>query len=187
MAAREAFIDGQGALDAAKLVFVDESGVITGMNRLYGWAPSGATPMITRSTRGKRLNIVGAIAHDGPRRMMTYEGSMNEARFLAYISAHLGPSLKKGDVVVLDGFSVHKMKSVAVAIATYGASVLILPPYSPELNPIEHTWSTLKARLRSIGAGTWSELVRLTDEVWNGLPANFFPDWVRHCGYAPST
>jgi transposase len=157
------------------------------MNRLYGWAPCGVTPMITRSTRGKRLNIVGAIAHDGPRGVMTYEGSMNEARFLLYIQAHLGPALNKGDTVVLDGMSVHKMKSVADAIASYGASVLILPPYSPELNPIEHTWSTLKARLRAVGAGSWKELVRLTQQIWDELPATFFPAWVEHCGYLPST
>lgn len=157
------------------------------MNRLYGWSLAGTQAVIQAKGRGKRLNVVAAIALEGSRAMMQYEGAMNEEQFLTFIEDHLGPSLHVGDVVVLDGLNIHKMASVREAIESFGGSVLILPAYSPELNPIEHAWSTFKARLRAIGTTTWAELVSLAKEIWNNLEDHFFVNWIHHCGYVPST
>lgn len=187
MAARESFRGAQPDLDTAKLVFVDEAGVHIGMNRLYGWSPAGTQAVIQAKSRGKRLNVVAAIALDGSRAMMQYEGAMNAERFLMFIADYLGPSLYLGDVVILDGLNIHKMDTVREAIESFGGSVLILPAYSPELNPIEHAWSTFKARLRAIGTTTWAELVSLAREIWDNLEDSFFVNWIRHCGYTPST
>jgi transposase len=187
VANREHFRAEQWTLDTPKLVFIDESGVHIGMNRQYGWSPAGTQAVIEAKTRGKRLNVVAAIAVDGSRAMMQYEGAMNEERFLEFISEHLASSLNTGDIVVMDGLTIHKMASVREAIESLGCSVLILPAYSPEFNPIEHTWSTFKARLRAIGASIWADLLALARDVWDNLDDSFFPRWVRHCGYAPST
>jgi len=149
-----------------------------GMNRLYGWSPQGEQAVITAEIRGKRLSIVGAMALDGPRGMMSFTGSLNTERMLEYVDGYLGPNIIEGDIVVLDGMSVHKSVKVREAIEAWGGSVLILPPYSPELNPIEHLWSTLKARVRALGTSTWDELVVLVDEVWKGLEHDYYPNWI---------
>lgn len=183
---RTAFISEQPNLNTAKLVFVDETAVWCSMNRLYGWSPCGRQAVIKRNKHGKRLSIIGGIAEDGERGHMTYSGTLNGDRMVEFVMNHLGPNLQEGDIVVLDGLGVHKMAKVRQAIASFGASVLILPPYSPELNPIEHTWSTLKARIRAVGVATWDELIVLTKKVWAELPP-FCAGWVRHCGYVAST
>ena len=156
------------------------------MNTRYGWAAKGQTPVIKHSAHGKRLSIVGAIATDGLRAHMTYSGTMNGDRMVEFINEHLGPSLRKGDIVVLDGLRVHTMTKVREAIESFGAESLILPPYSPELNPIEHAWSTLKARLHRVSTTTWDTLCTEVDRIWAEL-GPFCTGWVRHCGYVAST
>ena len=175
-------------MDAARLIFIDEAGFIVGMNRLYGWAPIGEQAVIRAQTRGRRLSVVGAMALDGPRAMMSYAGTLDTVRMLEFVADHLGPTIKAGDIVVMDGLSVHKTAEVRAAIESHGASVLILPPYSPDLNPIEHLWSTLKARIRALGTAKWQELIDLVATTWHGLELEFYGNWVRNCGYsAPST
>ena len=174
-------------MDVRRLIFVDEAGFIVGMNRLYGWSRRGEQAVISAHTRGKRLSVVGAMSIDGPRGMMSFTGSLNTERMLEYVDGYLGPNINEGDIVVLDGMSVHKSVRVRESIEARGGSVLILPPYSPELNPIEHLWSTLKARIRALGTTTWNELVTLVDEVWQGLEHDFYPNWVKNCGYRTST
>lgn len=144
----------------------------------------GEPATIIRKTKGKRLSFVGAMALDGPRGMMTYEGTMNTACMLEYVEHHLVPNLNKGDQVVMDGLNIHKNVRVKELIESCGAKVIILPPYSPEFNPIEHLWSTLKARMRAVGCEKWSDLANQVKEIWAGIPLEFFPKWVQNCGYA---
>ncbi len=157
------------------------------MNRLYGWSPVGEQAIITRSTNGKRLSFVGAMAMDGTRALMTYEGTMKTPVMLEFTEKHLVPSLNVGDFVVMDGLNIHKNQEVRALIEKAGAKVVILPAYSPELNPIEHLWSTLKARIRAIGCSDWQELERLVRSTWDELPPTFFPNWVGNCGYQTAT
>lgn len=157
------------------------------MNRLYGWSAAGEQAVITMKTRGKRLSIVGAMALDGPRGKMLYEGTLNGDGMVRFVMDYMGPNLKPGDIVVMDGLSVHKTRKVSEALACFGATALFLPPYSPELNPIEHLWSTLKARLRAVGASTWDALHEVVEKIWGELDDSFYANWVRHCGYGAST
>ena len=173
-------------METARLVFVDETAARCSMNRLYGWARSGATPLIKRNAHGRGRSVVGAIAADGLRAQMTYAGTMNGDRMVEFINDHLGPSLQPGDIVVMDGLRVHRMRKVRHAIERFGTTTLILPPYSPELNPIEHAWSTLKARLRAIATQNWEKLQTLVVQIWNQL-GPYCAGWVNHCGYAKST
>jgi transposase len=172
-------------LDVPKLVFVDETAVYVSMNRKYGWSRRGEPAIIIDSPHGKRISIVAGIAHDGLRGRMTFEGTLNGPGMLEYIEHHLGPSLHPKDIVVLDNLSVHRMKVVRSAIEAFGATVLYLPPYSPELNPIEHTWSTLKAWLRAAWTGSLEELHSKIIELWPKLDG-FCEGWVRNCGYITS-
>jgi transposase len=124
------------------------------------------TPLYSRSKIGKRafgkaprnqgtnLTVVGAIAANGFRAMMAYEGGTTKLAFLQFVREALVPSLHIGDVVVMDNLIAHYADGVREAIEAVGATVLYLPPYSPELNPIEHTWSKLKAFLRRAEART---------------------------------
>ncbi len=157
------------------------------MNRIYGWSQAGERPMIIRRVRGKRLNMVGAIATDGVRCALQYEGSMNAELFLRFVLEILCPTLRKGETVVLDGVNFHKKLEVREAINAVGANLMILPPYSPEWNPIESAWSTWKARLRRLGAATWESLKETAQQVWENLDLHFFPAWIKNCGYTPST
>jgi transposase len=114
------------------------------------------TPLYARAKVGKRaigkaprnqgtnLTVVGAVALDGVRALMAYEGGTTKEAYLRFVREVLAPSLRPGDVVVQDNLSSHYADGVKEAIEAAGASVLYLPPYSPELNPIEHTWSKLK-------------------------------------------
>jgi transposase len=172
-------------LDVPKLVFVDETAAYVSMNRKYGWSKRGQSAIIIDNAHGKRVSIVAGIAQDGLRGHMTFEGTLNGPRMLKYIKHHLGPSLRPKDTVVLDNLSVHRMKSVRAAIESFGATVLYLPPYSPELNPIEHTWSTLKAWLRAAWTGSLQELRQKIVELWPQLN-QFCAGWVRNCGYIAS-
>jgi transposase len=168
------------------LVFLDESGVICCVNWLYGWAPIGEQAIITQCSHGKRLSFVGAMAMDGPRALMVYEGTMNTACMLTFTKTHLVPSLNQGDTVVMDRLSIHKNTEVGKLIESAGEKVLILPAYSPELNPIEHLWSTLKARMRAIGCSNSTELAAQVHRIWKELPLRFYANWFKKCGYPPA-
>lgn len=171
-------------MPTSKLIFIDETGFIVGMNRLYGWSRRGEQAIISRKTRGKRLSVVGAMSLDGSRGMMTLEGTLNTEKMLTFVEEHLGPNIQEGDIVVMDGCSVHKSTKVREAIEKHGGKVLILPPYSPDYNPIEHLWSTMKARVRAVGCESWGALKELVDTTWSGIEAEFFGNWIKNCGYS---
>ncbi len=132
-----------------QLVFIDESGVNIDMTRLYGRSVGNtrikdSTPINTP----RRTGIVGAMRFDGTIRYRSFEGSITGKRFLIFLKQTLLPVLRKGDIVIMDNLSIHKVKGVQGLILSAGALPLYLPPYSPDLNPIEMLWSKLKAFLR---------------------------------------
>ncbi|MCE5309702.1 MAG: IS630 family transposase, partial [Acidobacteriales bacterium] len=138
------------ATPAERLIFLDESGVTTSMTRLYARRPDGrriheATP----GGRWKIMTIVGGMRQSGITAAMTIEEATDGDIFLAYVKQVLGPTLATGDVVVMDNLGAHKVRGVEELIQACGAEVLYLPPYSPDLNPIEKAWAKIKQRLRS--------------------------------------
>lgn len=149
----------QAKLDPRKLVFIDETAATTNMTRRYG-----------RGTRGERLvckvphghwktsTFVAALRHNRVTAPFLLDGAMNGTSFLAYVEQILAPTLRRGDIVIMDNVSVHKVVGVREAIEARGAVLFYLPPYSPDLNPIEQFFSKLKAVLRKAAARSVNSL-----------------------------
>lgn len=173
----------QPKLDPTKLVFLDEAGVDTAMSRTYGWAPPGQTPVIERPAHGRRISLIGAIALDGTRALREVEGYVNGDVFVSFLREDLGPHLNPGDIVVMDGPSIHKVAGVAEALRERGATPLYLPAYSPELNPIEMTWAWIKRLLRTAGTRRMPQLRERVAEYWSRVSAHLCGGWLRHSGY----
>jgi transposase len=149
------------------LVFVDESGTHIALTRLYGWAPHDqrATGSVPRN-RGKNTTLVAALTPNGLQVPWMVEGAMESATFTWYITEHLGPTLRPGQVVVLDNLSVHKAARLREALAARGCALLFLPPYSPDCTPIEQAFSKLTAILRGLGSRTREALVEAVGGPW---------------------
>jgi hypothetical protein len=142
---REEFVERVRATPPEHLIILDESGVTTSMTRLYGRRADGRR--IHESTPGahwKILTILAAMRLGGISAAMTIEEATDADIFLTYVEQVLCPTLGCGDVVVMDNLSSHKVRGVRELIAARGAEVLYLPPYSPDLNPIEKAWAKIK-------------------------------------------
>jgi transposase len=165
---------------------VDETGTHTSMTRDYARSPIGERVVgIVPRNRGVILIVVGAVALDGVRAMMAYEGGTSGDAFVRFCKEALAPSLYPGDIVVLDNLGAHRAVGVREAIETVGARVLFLPPYHPELNPIEHAWSKLKALLKKIGARDLQSLAIALKHSKDLLTESDLAGWFSHCGYQP--
>ena len=151
---REAFLANLRAIAPEDLIYLDESGVSTQMTRLYARAEKGQRVQAAVPGGWKRLTILGAMSVDGMVAAMTAEAATDREVFLAYLDQVLCPKLRAGNVVVMDNLSSHKVAGVRERIEACGASLLYLPPYSPDLNPIEKAWSKLKQALRATQART---------------------------------
>jgi transposase len=171
-------------LDPAQLVFVDETWASTHMTRTRGRSPSGRRlVMAVPHGHWKTTTFVAALRADGLTAPTVVDGAINGDLFEAYVRQQLVPTLRPGDTVVMDNLSSHKRAGVREAIEGAGARLVYLPPYSPDLNPIEQAFAKLKALLRKAGErtveGLWRLLGRLLDE--------FAPDecrnYLSHCGY----
>jgi len=157
--ARAAWHAAQPDLDPARLVFIDETGASTKMARLRGRSRRG-TRCIASVPHGhwKTTTFVGALRQCAMTAPMVLDGPMDGAAFLAYIAQVLVPTLKEGDIVVMDNLPAHKPEQVRTAIENCGAELHYLPPYSPDLNPIEMAFSKLKAFLKKAAARTVEDL-----------------------------
>lgn len=146
------------------MIFVDESGFRLGSPPNYGWAPIGEKSP-GKATHGDwcTMTMIGALALDGWRGFVTIDAATDGDVFLAYVQQELVPQLRPGDVVVMDNLNSHKGAAVLAAIGRAGADVLFLPPYSPDLNPIEKAWAKLKDILR--------RLPTLTRDAFDGAVA----------------
>ncbi|MBM3526174.1 MAG: IS630 family transposase [Alphaproteobacteria bacterium] len=158
-ARRAAWIAGQGDLAPDRLVFIDETGASTKMARLYGRSPRGAR-CVASIPHGhwKTLTFTGALRAEGLTAPMVLDGPMNGPAFQAYVEQILVPSLRPGDIVIMDNLASHKSAAVGEAIRGAGAELRYLPPYSPDLNPIENAFAKLKAGLRSAAARTVDDI-----------------------------
>jgi transposase len=152
-AAREAWLELQPDLDPERLIFIDESGLSTKMARLRGWARRGercraAVPHGHWNT----TTFVGGLGISGLCAPMLLDGPMDGEAFLAWCGQMLAPTLRPGDVVIMDNLPAHKVAGVRETIEARGAFLLYLPPYSPDFNPIENAFSKLKAHVRKAAA-----------------------------------
>jgi transposase len=181
---REEFAAKIQAIAPEKLIFLDESGVTTSMTRLY--ARSAGGQRIGEATPGghwKITTILGAMSLRGMIATMTVEAATDREIFLAYVEQVLCPALRPGDVVVMDNLSSHKVDGVRERIQRVGAEVLYLPPYSPDLNPIEKAWAKLKQILRAAKARTKEALDHAIAEALNLISADNAHAWFRHSNY----
>jgi len=159
-AERAAWKAFQPEIDIHRLVFVDETGASTKMARLYGRSPYGQR-CVAAIPHGhwKTTTFVGALRTTGMTAPMVLDGPMDGLAFEAYVTQVLVPTLKPGDIVVMDNLAAHKRAEVGIAIEAAGAWLLYLPPYSPDLNPIEMAFAKLKAALRKAAARSIETLV----------------------------
>jgi transposase len=184
-AKREAWPQLVGWLDPARLVFVDETWAATNMARRYGRSPKGE-PLVCDVPHGhwKTTTFVAALRRDGLAAPVVVDGAMTGDLFVAYVEQQLVPTLKPGDVVVMDNLSSHKRAGVRAAIEAAGCRLEFLPPYSPDLNPIERAFAKLKAMLRKAGKRTVDALWRFLGEALDAYSAQECANYFRHCGYS---
>jgi transposase len=167
------------------LKFVDESGMNLAMTRLYGRAPIGERVLgAVPQNYGQNVTMLGALGVQGLHAVMTVEGATDTDVFRAYVKQVLGPTLSPGDIVVLDNLRAHKAVGVQQAVARRGARLLYLPPYSPDLSPIEPCWSKVKTALRTAKARTREALDRAITGTLVTITPSDAQGWFRHCGYA---
>lgn len=172
-------------LDPRRLVFIDETWVKTNMTRTRGRAPVGQR-LVDHVPHGhwQTTTFIAALRVRGLTAPVVFDGAVNGEIFLVYVRDHLAPTLRRGDIVVMDNLSSHKVQGVREAIEAAGAQIAYLPPYSPDLNPIEQVFAKLKAMLRKYGERTveslWNRVGELIPRVTRKECANF----LRHAGYA---
>ena len=170
-------------VDVRNLVFIDEAGIHLGMVRLFARAFGGqrAIDAVPRN-RGTNISVIGALSLDGLIASMTLKGSVDTSAFLSYVYDVLAPQLWVGAIVVMDNLKVHHAHSVCRAIQAVGARVVFLPPYSPDLSPIELCWSKLKQFLRSKASRTYEALDQAMTEAINHITLDDAIGWFNHCG-----
>jgi transposase len=184
-ALRRSFIEIAKRLDPHQLVFIDEAGSHVAMTREYARAPRGerAYGTVPRNA-GTVTTMIGALDVKGVRAMMTIEGATDAEVFETFLERFLLRKLKPGDIVVLDNVGAHRTAEVRRLIRSAGARVLYLPPYSPDLNPIELAWSKLKGLLRDFGARTRDALDDAIRRAMDLIDGHDAAAWFAHCGYA---
>lgn len=183
-AARQEWRQSQGALDAARLVFIDETGTTTNMARLRGRRQRGAR-LVGAIPHGhwKITTFVAGLRQDGLTAPFVIDRPMNGAIFQAYVAQCLAPTLSPGDIVVMDNLPAHKVQGVRRAIRAAGAELLYLPPYSPDLNPIELLFAKLKALLRKAAERSIPALWDRIGELLDRFSALECRHYLAHAGY----
>jgi transposase len=186
LAAREAWFEAQPDLDPERLVFIDETGASTKMARTRGRAPRGERLRASvPHGHWKTTTFVGGLRLSGMTAPMVLDGPMTGAWFLAYVEQVLVPTLKPGDLVILDNLPAHKGAATRQAIEAVGARLLFLPPYSPDFNPIENAFSKLKALLRKAAARTVDELWRAIGSAIDAFTPTECANYFTAAGYEP--
>jgi transposase len=182
--ARQAYRQRIAALDFERLKFVDESSVNLAMTRLYGRAPAGQRVAgSVPQNYGPNVTVLGALGVHGLQAVMTVDGATDAEVFRTYVKQVLGPTLRPGDIVVMDNLQAHKAVGVQQALARRGARLLYLPPYSPDLSPIEPCWSKVKTALRKAKARTRGALDTAIADVMRTASLADAWGWFEHCGY----
>jgi transposase len=155
------------------------------MTRLYGRSPRGLRlPATAPFGHWNTSTLIAALRHDGVVAPVVLDGAINGRAFLAWVQQFLAPVLQSGDIVLADNLGSHKVAGVREAIETRGATLLFLPPYSPDLNPIEQVFAKIKASIRRCEPRRRETLWKAIAGALNRFPADECRRYLRHCGYA---
>ena len=175
----------QGRIDPARLVFIDETWAKTNMTRIHGWAARGER-LIAKIPHGhwNTTTFLAALRHDCIEAPCLFDGPINGELFLAYVERLLVPTLKPGDIVILDNLGSHKSKAVRSAIRAAGAKLIFLPKYSPDLNPIEQVFAKLKTLLRKAGVRTIEAISAAIGQLLDSFTPHECANYFKNAGYA---
>lgn len=185
--ARDIWRAAQAGLDFTTLVFVDETRTTTSMTRLRGWGPRGK-PLLGKAPRGHWMTstFVAGLAYDGLLAPMLIDTAMTGCIFQQWLTEHLIPEMNPGSVVVCDNLPAHKVASVRQCLEDAGMGLLYLPPYSPNLNLIEHVFAKVKALLRRAAPRSFDAICDALNAILERfMPAECSND-LRHSGYTQS-
>ena len=178
------FVDGLGEL-VKRLKFLDESGAHLGLTRLCGRATPGQRVVeATPGYSGPHYTLIATLGWKEVTAPWIFEGPINSVAFEAYVHSQLLPTLRPGDILLLDNLSAHTGESIRQLIEAKGARLEFLPPYSPDFNPIELCWSKVKAALRAAKARTLEALVDAVAQALRSISFTDIQNWFAHCGYA---
>lgn len=170
--------------DLKRLVFVDESGITTAMTRAYGRAPQGQRVVgNVPSNYGRTVTVLGGLGLRGVLGTMSVDAPTDTDVFLTFLTRVLVPQLREHDVVALDRLGPHRAQEVRRTLRRAGAGLLFLPPYSPDLNPIEPCWSKIKAHWRAQQARSRAALDRARAVAVASVTRQDARGWFQHCGY----
>ena len=167
-----------------RLVFVDEMGTNTSLSPIYAWAPKGqrAYWSVPRN-RGTNTTVLSSLSPEGMGPSLTVEGSTTSVVFEAYVEQVLAPTLRKGQVVVMDNLSAHKGERIKRMIEQRGCQLLYLPSYSPDLNPIEEAFSKIKRIVRKAEARAKEALIEAIGSALSAVSSRDARSFFEHCGY----
>ncbi len=171
-------------VEAKRLVFVDEMGTNTSLSPVYAWAKKGqrAYWCVPRN-RGPNTTVLSSMSAEGMGPSLTVEGATTSAVFEAYMEQVLAPTLRKGQVVVMDNLSAHKGERIRQLIEERGCELIYLPSYSPDLNPIEEAFSKIKRLVRKAEARTKEALLEAIGKALAAVTTEDIRGFFEHCGY----
>lgn len=182
--AREQWAQDQQQWDARRLVFLDETGLNTKMTPRYGWAArSERCPGKAPHGHWNTSTFIGALRYDGMQAPWLIDGPMNGEGFITYLEQVLAPTLKQDDIVICDNLSSHKVARAQQIVEQVGASLIYLPPYSPDLNPIENAFSKLKSMICRAAARTFEQLLEAVAEALDKLTSQDCSNYFKHAKY----
>jgi transposase len=173
-------------VDAQRLVFVDEMGANVSLSPLYAWSRRGLRAYAKAPRNwGKNVTLLASITHRGLGPCLAVEGSTTREIFETYLEHVLAPALEPGQIVVLDNLSAHKGGRVKEIVEAAGCELLYLPPYSPDLNPIEQAFSKVKGLLRKAETRTREALIEAIGQALSAVSVRDARGFFGHCGYHP--
>jgi transposase len=184
---RAQWIKYQDRVDPARLVFIDETWTRTNMTPLRGWAPRG-NRLIGKVPDGRwrTMTFLAALRHDRITAPWLLEGPIDGESFATYVEKVLLPTLRHGDIVIMDNLGSHRGKIIRQLIRSAGAKLFLLPKYSPDLNPIEQVFAKLKHLLRKAAARTVETVCAAIGELLGAFTKNECANYFKNSGYAPN-
>lgn len=182
---RSDFIDSVESIDPSKLIFIDESGAHLGMSSDYARVEGGQRAFMPKPfNKGEKFSIIGAIALTGIVAMLYTASAVNTTIFKEFLEQLLVPKLKRGQFVILDNVSFHKSQEIIDLIESTGAKVVFLPPYSPDLSPIEKMWSKIKEIFKRKKPRNKADFHDAIFTAITSMNSNDFDEWYEACGYS---